>query len=80
MSIESLKAIVADLLDVEPSVLKTDTIFNAQGDFDSLKVVLLMAALEEDFDLSVPPQKAWELNTLQSIVDFATEKGIVVSE
>jgi acyl carrier protein len=80
MTVEALKDIIADLLEVEPSSLERDTLFNAQGDFDSLKVVLLMAALEEDFNLNVPPEKAWSLNTIQDIIEFAEGKGLIVTE
>lgn len=80
MTLDALKEIVADLLEVEPSELEKDTLFNSKGDFDSLKVVLLMAALEEDFDLNVPPNQAWELNAIQDIIDFAAGKGVAVAE
>ena len=80
MTLDALKEIVADLMEVDPSDLEKNTLFNDQGAFDSLKVVLLMAALEEDFDLNVPPNQAWELNTIQDIIDFAEGKGVAVAE
>jgi len=80
MTLEALKELVADLFELEISELEKDTAFHSKEVYDSLKVVLLMAALEEDFDLNVPPDKAGQLNSIQDILDFAKEKGVRIEE
>lgn len=75
ISTSKLTTIIADLLDLAPEDLSPERSFHEQGEYDSLKVVLLMAALEEDFDLSVPPTEAWELNSVQDILEFAKKTG-----
>jgi len=80
LSINSLKIIVADLLDLSVADLSLDQPFHEQGEYDSLKVVLLMASLEEDFALTVPPTEAWELNSIREIVEFAQKQEFVVED
>ena len=73
---ESLKLVIADLFELDVDALEMETPFQACEHYDSLKVVLLMAALEEDFKLLVAPDKAESLNSLQAIVDYAASQGV----
>lgn len=78
LQLQALKATVADLFEMDPSEIRADTSFSDRGSYDSLKVVLLMAALEEDFGLNVPPDRAGEICCLQDILDYAGEQGVEV--
>jgi acyl carrier protein len=80
MRLDSLKEIVADLFDLDVSEIQKDTVFSSQAFYDSLKVVLLMAALEEDFGLTVSPDIAAELNSIQDIMDYAKTKDCFFEE
>ena len=80
MKLEELRATIADLFEIEESSLTLETPFQDQGVYDSLKVVLLMAELEDQAGLSVPPEKTQELQTLQDILTFAREQGKPIEE
>ncbi|MBC2601214.1 acyl carrier protein [Puniceicoccus vermicola] len=80
MKLEELRATIADLFEIEGSSLTLETPFQDQGVYDSLKVVLLMAELEDQAGLSVPPEKTQELQTLQDILTFAREQGKPIEE
>jgi acyl carrier protein len=43
-------------------------------EYDSLQVVEFTMAVEDEFELSVPDQKAEELTTVGAVVDFVVEE------
>lgn len=72
----ALKLAIADIFEMDADALEMETPFQSCEHYDSLKVVLLMAALEEDFKLLVEPDQAEALNSLQAIVDYAASQGV----
>jgi acyl carrier protein len=62
--------IVADQLEVDPSEVKAESNFANDLGADSLDVVELVMALEEEFDIEVPDEAAEKLLTVQSVVDY----------
>lgn len=73
---DALKLVIADLFELDAEALEMETPFQTCEHYDSLKVVLLMAALEEDFKLLVAPDQAESLNSLQAIVEYAASQGV----
>tara|TARA_R100000027_G_scaffold38198_1_gene28170 strand:- start:21262 stop:21507 length:246 start_codon:yes stop_codon:yes gene_type:complete len=76
MKLEPLRPIIADIFEIDESALEDDTPFQAQGTYDSLRVVLLMAELEDHLNLTVPPEMAGNLNSIQDIYDYARKEGV----
>lgn len=70
---EKIKAIVVDQLDVEESQVNMDTTFEAL-DADSLDVVELVMALEEEFGIEIPDEDAERLVNVKAAVDYVTQK------
>lgn len=62
--------IVAEQLEVDPSEVKAESNFANDLGADSLDVVELVMALEEEFNIEVPDEAAEKLLTVQSVVDY----------
>lgn len=70
---EKIKNIVVDQLDVEPEQVTPETSFE-DLDADSLDIVELIMALEEEFGIEIPDEDAEKLTSLQAAVDYIKEK------
>jgi acyl carrier protein len=69
MVLEKVKAIIAEEFDVEEDTINTDTTLEELG-ADSLDVVELVMALEEEFDIDIPEDSAENLFTVGDVVSF----------
>jgi acyl carrier protein len=69
MVIDKIKKIVVDQLDVEEDRITTETTF-ADLDADSLDIVELIMALEEEFEIEIPDGDAEKLTTISAAVDY----------
>lgn len=72
---EKIKCIVIEQLDVEdkakvvPSASFTDDL-----QADSLDIVELVMALEEEFNIEIPDEDAEKILTVQEVVDYISKK------
>ncbi len=73
---ERVKKVVADQLDIQQSI-SLDSSFVDDLGADSLDTVELVMALEEEFDIEIPDDKAEKITTVQEAIDFiaAREKA-----
>ncbi len=70
MSIENkVKKIVADQLEVDISKLTKETTFE-DIDADSLDIVELVMALEEEFDLEISDQEIENIKTVGDVIKY----------
>ena len=69
-----VQTVVADKLDVEASKVTPEASFTNDLAADSLDVVELVMALEEEFDVEIPDEEAEKLQTVQSVVDYINTK------
>ncbi|MCU0567043.1 MAG: acyl carrier protein [Oculatellaceae cyanobacterium Prado106] len=69
-----VKKIVADQLSVAAEDVKPEASFANDLGADSLDVVELVMALEEEFDIEIPDEAAESIATVQSAVDYIQEK------
>lgn len=67
---EKVKAIVVEQLDVDPDDVKPEASFANDLNADSLDVVELVMALEEEFDVEIPDEAAEGISTVQAAVDY----------
>lgn len=70
---DKIKAIVIDQLGVEPDEVKLETSFE-ELNADSLDIVELIMALEEEFELEIPDEDAEKLTTVQTAVEYVQVK------
>jgi acyl carrier protein len=71
---EKVKQIVVDQLSVEDEAEMTMETSFQDLDADSLDVVELIMALEEEFDIEIPDEDAEKLTTVGAAVEYIKEK------
>lgn len=74
---ERVKKIVADQLSVDPAEVTPTASFANDLGADSLDVVELVMALEEEFDIEIPDEAAEGIATVQAAVDYIQDKAPV---
>ncbi len=71
MSVEQkVKDIVVDQLGISAEEVKPEAKFVEDLGADSLDLTELIMAMEEEFDIEIDDEKAQELLTVQSAIDF----------
>ena len=79
---ERVKAIVVDKLDVDESAVVPSASFVDDLNADSLDIVELIMAFEEEFSnddtkIEISDEEAEQIATLQNAIDHLKERGIV---
>lgn len=70
---ERVKQILADILRLEPDVLNDEGALAELRDWDSLKHLSIILALEEEFMVQVSPDQITGLTSYGKIVDWLRE-------
>lgn len=70
-----LKAIIAEELDVPQDQIKPDSKFMDDLGADSLALVNLIMALEEEFDSEISDEDAEKITTFQQALDYVNAKA-----
>ncbi len=70
---EKVKAIIVDQLSVEEEEVTLEASFIEDLGADSLDIVELIMALEEEFELEVPDEDAEKLTTVGAAVNYIKE-------
>ena len=66
--------IISEQLGKDESDISMSSNFIEDLDADSLDTVELVMALEEEFEIDIPDEAAEKITTVQSAVDFITDK------
>ncbi len=69
-----VKEITAEQLDIDESTITMESSFINDLEADSLALVQLMMALEEEFDLEIPDEDADEISTVGDAVNYINTK------
>jgi len=67
---DRVAAIVEEQLGVESSKIRMETDFQKGLGADSLDIVELIMAFEEEFDINVNDDAAGEIKTVQQVIDY----------
>ena len=70
---ETVKQITAEQLDIDENEITLETSFVDDLDADSLDIVELMMALEEEFDLEISEEDAEKIATVNDVVTYISE-------
>lgn len=70
-----VKDIVAEQLSVEADQVVPTASFQNDLNADSLDVVEMVMALEEEFDIEIPDEDAEEIKTVQDAVNYIDKKA-----
>ncbi len=70
---QRVKEIIAKNLDVDVNDIKPESSFINDLGADSLAIVELVLALEEEFELDIPDEETEKIRTVQDAVDYINE-------
>ncbi len=70
-----VKDIIVEQLGVDPEKVKSEASFIDDLGADSLDIVELVMAMEEEFDLEIPDEDAEKLKTVNDVQTYLTAKG-----
>lgn len=65
MEFEKLKQVIASVLNVDPNEIELKTTFMEDLGADSLDVYQIMMGVEDEFDVTLDPQKVEEVRTVE---------------
>ena len=70
MILERLTKIISEQLDISDDKITNDSSFQDDFGADSLDIVELIMALEDEFEIAVSDDDAQNLNTVKAIVEY----------
>jgi len=70
MTIEKVKEIIANQLSIDVKKLTENTNIAEELGADSLDVVEILMALEEEFNVSIPDEAIPNIKTVKDVVEF----------
>lgn len=73
---ERVKEVIVRELAVPESQVTEEATFDGDLKADSLDVVELIMALEDEFDLEIPEEDAERITTVGAVVRYLEEKGV----
>ena len=71
---EKVKEITVEQLGVEEDAVTMEASFISDLEADSLDIVELMMALEEEFDIEIPDEDAEKIGTVGDAVEYIKDK------
>ena len=72
---EKVKEVIIEQLAVEDDAIKLETSFIDDLGADSLDIVELIMALEEEFDMEIPDSDAEKVVTVGDVVDYIKDNA-----
>ena len=72
---ERVKNIIVEQLGVEADQVKPEAQFVNDSGADSLDTVELIMALEEEFDIEIPDEKAEKIKTVGEAIDYIEQNA-----
>ncbi len=67
--------IIEEQLGVDPDRIKPESSFIDDLGADSLDIVELVMAMEEEFEIEIPDEDAEKLRTVQDVLNYLETKG-----
>jgi acyl carrier protein len=70
-----VKEVIVEQLGVDPERVKLESSFIDDLGADSLDIVELVMAMEEEFGIEIPDEDAEKLKTVQDVANYLQAKG-----
>lgn len=77
MTLDELKAEVAQTLDVEADSITNETSQETEAKWDSMASMTILSILDQEVDSEIEPEEAEKLTSFGAIVAFAKARGIL---
>lgn len=74
--LEKVKQIISEKLNVSESEVELDTNLTDDLGADSLDIVELVMAFEEEYDVELPTEKLEEIATVSDIIELMKSMGV----
>ena len=74
--LERMKPIIAEQLDIDEIQITEESSFKDDLGADSLAVVELIMALEDEFGIEIPTENLEAMSTVKDVMDYLKEQGI----
>lgn len=71
---ETVKSVVAEQLGVDEEDITMESSFNDDLEADSLDIVELMMALEDEFKIEISDEEAGKISTIGDVVEYIKER------
>lgn len=71
---DRIKNLISEHLDVDESKIVLEASFSDDLGADSLDIVELIMALEENFEIEIPDEDAQEILTVKDAVEYVNDK------
>ena len=72
---ETVKSVVAEQLGIDESEITMDSSFNDDLEADSLDIVELMMALEDEFKIEISDEDAGNISTIGDVVEYIKDRA-----
>ena len=72
--LDDVKAVVVEQLDCDPAEVKEDSKFAEDLGADSLDIVELIMALEEEYNLEIPDEDVEKIQTVGDVTNYVAQK------
>lgn len=70
---EKVKEIIVEQLGIDEEIVTMDATFTGDLEADSLDIVELMMALEEEFNIEIPDEEAENISTVKDAVAYIAD-------
>ncbi len=71
---ETVKSVVAEQLGIDEEEITMESSFNDDLEADSLDIVELMMALEDEFKIEISDEEAGKISTIGDVVEYIKER------
>ncbi len=71
---EKVKSVVAEQLGIDEEEITMESSFNDDLEADSLDIVELMMALEDEFKIEISDEEAGKISTIGDVVEYIQER------
>ena len=76
MELEKIKAIIAEVLNIDVETITADTAFVDDLGADSLDLFELVMALEEEFGVEIPLEDLESIVTVGDVITYLKNRGV----
>ena len=76
MELEKIKAIIAEVLNIDVETITADTTFVDDLGADSLDLFELVMALEEEFGVEIPSEDLESIVTVGDVITYLKNRGV----